>query len=362
MKQVITLMDSREEFERLDIVEKRASIVFNNGIKHSHQFIVISDLDGLGWYAGVYRKHPRLSSSGSVYWRTECVSSITYKAKRFYGDIDELEILFRYVDHFQFMNGVLRKDTIFDNYPISINSIPKTVLIKILERKITSQEGFWKALAKVSYKDNHWKMVKFCRQHRIPIDMLKMACPNYEAITQMDPGRQFLFIEILKYSVVLGVKCNPMWSEQRMSSELSEMRTSLKARELTNKKESVIWTAVPDFGDFSLVNTEQDAFRVGEMEFSNCVYNCYWEKIRNRRYIVLTGRGLCVGYQAMEDGDILFDQVHGPMNSPVCSETREQIDAFLRPLIQEMVANNQRTAQCCTPEKTDNMIEFELPY
>lgn len=334
MKTTKIHFNNLEEFEGLDPMLQRMAIVGIGG-KYWKEFTTFSDDNGI-IYIGRYIRRPFLSETGRVYLKTVCDSAVTFKNGKFYGDKHRIDMIDEF-EPYHWLAGIKPRITTF----------PITVLRKILEKKITSQEGLWKAVAKTSYKDRHWKVVRFCKEHRIPLMLLQMVCPNHEAILKyrMPAFTYTLRInDLVRYAAITQTKIDITWSDRRMDEELEKMKSKVIDIQIQLKESTPIWNleSLPwpeDFWEFRLLNNERDVFATSE-KFHNCIYRNYFEKMKGHKYIAFVSGDTCVGYQITDDRDVLLDQMRGVYNAQILSETQDRIDRLLRPIAQAIAEAN----------------------
>jgi hypothetical protein len=324
MKNTYILFDDLQTFDTLSELQQRLSVVDPNAPKYRKCVCTISDLDGKGWYIGVYATYVKMSSTGKLYRKTECTGSCTYKNRKLYGDPKMLECLKTHESKFQWLEKC------------SFSTLPDSIVFDILDGKITSMEQMWKTIAKRSYKDSHWKVTRWCKHYFIPMMYLKLVCPNYEAVITADLDLD-LFRDLIVNAVALQKTISATWSHARMESELEYFRHLIMEDKLSLMDNNPIWNNPMTLGDFKVVNTERDAFATSE-DFHNCVYRNYWDSIKRKSYIVFRSKEFCVGYQVLDGEDVLLDQIRGKYNTTVPHEKQVLIDTLLRPYAQKLVA------------------------
>lgn len=349
MKKTIINFDHSAEWEAKSLIQKREFAIFTKGIVKS--YTVISDLDGEGWYVGQYSIMPMISLNGTPFTKSVCCASGTFKNGKFYGNLNYKQMLVelrKYTRQFEF----LPTQSSMKFMPL-IYRIPKTVAILILSGKITSQEGIYKAISHKCYKDTHWKLVKECMLNCIPFYRFKIACKDIEALnpnSEIFSGNNlYTFIDLVNLAIVYDHKISCKWSAKRVSEELLHLRRIQNHEKLLAMPVIHVWSENPiKVEDFNLIDTERAAFEIG-MLFDNCVHKCYWRQITAHKYIVFANNNICIGYRVMEDGDVWYDQCHGPRNSAI--PNAKDIDALIRPIAQEVVNN------CKIPA-----LSNEIPY
>ena len=253
MKKTVVITEEAENFANLNPQMQRMMILSNGVFKYTKTFEVISDINGKGWFAGQYSRRPYMSKNGNIYYKTNCHSSITYKNGKIWGNMSQsvlLRMLATNVSQFEFL-----KDCEF----ITSNRItlPEHVVKSILSGKITSQEDVWKAVAKKSYKNKHWKIVRFCKQNYIPIMLLELGCRDWEAILDIKYEIPYTFNSLLRAACIVGEKVSCKWSERRMEEEYKRLSRSLKLIELESKDNTPVYdlSNIIDIG-YTIVNTE----------------------------------------------------------------------------------------------------------
>lgn len=353
MKKTIINFDHTSEWEAKSLTQKREFTLMTRHPVKSYD--VVSDIDGKGWYVGEYSISPMLSINGTPFLKSECISSCTFKNGKFWGNMNFRNMLIKlamYAPKFEF---VPMTETLSGRVRCSaVSHISKSVATDILTGKITSQEGIYKAIAHTSYKDAHWKLVRTCIYAGIPFFKLKIACRDLEALNInneiFSENNMYTFSRLVDYAIIHDRKISCRWSIKRVSEELLALERTHNHEKLLAMPVVHVWSETPfKFGDFKLIDTERDAFETG-MIFDNCVHRCYWNQIARHKYIVFASNNVCIGYRVMEDGDVWYDQCHGPRNCDV--PNAQEIDAMLRPIAQEVVNN-------C---KIATLIEDELPY
>ena len=324
---------------------------------------VISDLDGRGWYVGTYQTTPLLVPGGRVVVKTTCVSSATYKDEKLYGKMcvrDFIENLMTHIREFQFLQKM------------PMNIICKDYIMKaILSKKVTSQEGIWKLLAKKSYKTKQWKAVKLANEMYIPFYFLQQCCSDWEAINSLSDNdmhritNDYSYMTMLKDAIVLGEKVSIKWSEKRIAEESARMRRTVKRIGIGMLSKDPVYdltNILLPYG-FTVVNTQLQAFDTAEY-FHNCVYSNYWSSIRAGRYIVIegivpegykeAGQSICIGYRLVGE-DMTLDQMCGMCNGYISKETKEGLNILLRDIAQEIGKHY------ITPKLPERVSE-ELPW
>lgn len=326
MKREFILEDTLDRVEVMDEMSKREALIGRMFERPSKHWIVISDLDGAGWYVAVYIKTLSLSNNGNVFLKTTCQSSGTYKNGRFYGNMSPHSLLR------EISMRILRFDWC---EPLTRQlSIPKYIIKDILDGKLTSQEDVWKNITKRSYHDFHWKLVRKCKEHHFPIILLKTVCYNWEAIT---PQRldDYRFRQLVESAFICGEKISCTWSENRIQQEHRRMQDICDEKKILAMEDTHVWCDSEFTSQgFTLIDSERLAFNV-KRRFQNCVYDHYWPKIKQHNYICFASNDTCIGFQVMGDGDVWFDQCRGTHNSSV--KNSEEINNMLRPVAQSIV-------------------------
>ena len=337
MKKTVILHEA-ENFNELDPVLQRNMIISGEDIyRYSTNIEVISDLDGKGWYIAYYVKRPHLSKNGTIYQKTKCVRSSTYKNGKIWGNIslpEMLSILIRHhIEQFCFVSN----PDFPSQHLFGYITLPEHVIKSILDGKITSQEDVWKAIANKSYKNKHWKIVRFCKQHNIPVLLLELGCKDWKAILDIKQEIPHVFTELLKKACVVGEKVSCKWSEKHMHEELERMNRTIKFLHVRSKDNTPVYHLSDINIPFTIVNTEQEAFECGEM-FHNCVYTNYWNEIKQYKYLVVHDGIYCIGYQIINGGeDLLLDQIRTDHNRPVALEIQREINSLVRPELYKLI-------------------------
>ena len=337
-----------ENFSELSFGEKFET--FLNNDREIYRIITFPDKDTV--FIGQYLKKPLLTSAGTIILKTTVISTGTYKKGHVYGRIsliDIIEVLRDQTAEYDFLQG----------FPLSLQELPKSVLVGIIEKKITSQEAIWKEIAHKSYRDSHWKIIKYCKQICIPFLWLKYGCKDYEAILEENDAMKVpLLRDLLKEALIAEETVSCKWSVARMEEELKRLRRKGIERRLAKFPIKHVWSSEnhPALGEFKLIDSEKDTFMVSE-KFHNCVYRNYWKAIEAHKYIVFASEDVCIGYQVRPDGDVWFDQCRGPYNSYV--ENEKTIDALIRPVAQGIVKNYFDNS----PESINNsVINYIAPW
>ena len=354
MKKTIVITEA-QDFSNLNPQMQRMMILSCGLSKYTKTFQVISDINGKGWFVGQYMRRPYMSKNGNIYYKTNCYSSITYKNGKIWGNMPEtalLRILATDVPQFDFL-----KDCEF----ITSNRItlPEHVIKSILSGKITSQEDMWKAIAKKSYKNKHWKIIRFCKQNYISIMLLELGCRDWEAILDLDHTLPYTFNSLLRSACIVGEKISCKWSEKRMEEEYKRLSRSLKLIEIESKDNTPVYdlSNIIDTG-YTIVNTEREAFDCSEI-FHNCVYSNYWNRIKDHRYLVAHNGTYCIGYQIINGGeDLLFDQIHTIYNGSVTTDVMQAVDRIVKPVLYELIRQIPKEI----PEKLQNLDDVLMPW
>ena len=326
MKKEFILEDSLRHFEEMDDMSKREAVIGRNAVSPSKHWLVISDLNGAGWYVAIYVKIPSISNNGNIFFKTICQSSGTYKNGKFYGCMSPISMLREInqrVPQFNWCEPITRR-----------LSLPKYIIKDILSNKITSQEVVWKKIAKRSYHDYHWKLIQKCKEHNFPIILLKTVCPNWESITP-EKLDNWDFRQLVETAYICDQKISCMWSENRVKGELRILQDIRDEKKLLAMNEAHVWCDSEFISQgFTLIDSERLAFNV-KRTFRNCVHDHYWPKIKNHKYICFASNDICIGYQVMPDGDVWLDQCRGICNQQV--PNAQDIDTMLRPVAQSIV-------------------------
>ncbi len=330
MKETIIEYDGLQDWDGLDDRTKRIAALEEPGT-YQRDYLVISDLNGHGWYVGMYKVLPILTNSGKVILKTSCTHSCTFKDGKTYGDITENWLLYNLSSHVPCFNWIysLRNS----------GSLPRYAVYEILSKRVTSEESLFKLIAKRSYKDCHWKVARWCWKHRVSMLQLKLACNNYEAVLQM-PDIDDRFQQLLKEAIIAGTKIDCLWSSKRIDSELEKFHRDRIKEKLLSLPDEHVYGEPLTINGFRLIDSKRAAFETSEL-FSNCVYRSYWTKIEDRKYLVFANfeQMICIGYQIMEDGDVLLDQCRGKHNANV--EDVQSVDQMLRPIAQQLASGDE---------------------
>lgn len=334
------------EWEKLDPIEQRMAALHPSIYWGS--FTTISN-EGTKWYIGCYIVRPFINcDAGKVYIKSVCQSSCTIKNGKFYGQMNPnaaLDIIINHFPEFEFIKPIVRH-------------MPKYVVVAILNRKVTSQEDAWKMIAKRSYHNAHWKLVRTCKLNGVSFSHLKLACRDWEAFNLDKYDNRNVLRTLLTNAIILGEKVSCQWSDTRTSNEIQRMYRKLHELEIAKLPKDPVWPEISIPADWQFVNNEVDAHSVSSF-FGNCVHSCYWRHIKEHKYIVFYNlkEELCVGYQIINNGeDVIFDQIHGKCNSTVNSDVRRCTLDIIRPFAQELADYTR-----LLPKAKEDYPE-ELPY
>ena len=350
MKQKFIIKEFPKDWENLSPVMKRHAVITRDG-GYFGSFVTVSN-DNNTWFVGLYNLQPFINyTTGNTFIKCICINSGTFKNGKFYGTmspVQMLQSLSERIPQFEFVKSIL----IY---------LPNYVITAILLGKITSQEAAWKLVAKRSYHDAHWKLVRLCKMNGISFNQLRFACHDWEAFNTKKITRNYEFERLVADAVILNEKISCQWSKSRVSNELSRMNRKLTDMKIAMLPDTKAWLddiELPE--NWEMVNTEKEAFFVSDF-FNNCVHRCYWSKIRQHRYVVFYNikEELCIGYQIINDGeDVLFDQIHGKLNSSVDPEIRNNITFLLRPLAQQLADCSKSLLKVENKQNNDECLEI----
>lgn len=336
-----------------DVMKRHAAL---NGVNvYWGTFTTISHEENV-WYVGSYHVRPFINNdTGKVFIKSVCQASGTMKRGRFYGNLQPAQMLYEIASRFpqfEFIRPIARQ-----------LSWPPYIVAAILQGKVTSQEDVWKLLAKRSYHDAHWKLVKMCKTEGISFGQLKLSCKDWEAFgSKLEVNDKYLLRLLITNAVILGEKVSCKWSEKRIQQELERQKKEIGEFQLAMMPDDPIYLVVPQLPNgWGMVNTEKEAYHVSQF-FHNCVHNCYWPRIKQYQYLVFYNykEELCVGYQIINKGeDVIFDQIHGKMNCGVTQERRKETLEMIGPIAQSMLQYTNQLPEETLPEET---LEPDLPY
>lgn len=342
MKEKFTKFNNLDEFFALSDEMKRAAALGVLGTRYSHEYEVLSDLDGKGLFYAEYVIAPFIGNNGKTYCKSICRGDITYKSGKVWSKGFTLKTLLRalseHLRDFEWVHSIR-----------SINLIPEYAVRAVLDRKITSCEALWKLIAKRSYHTDKWKAVKYCKENCLSFFMFNQVVANIDVLK--DCGKtefpdNYALRELVQYAIVFQEKISCTWSKHRMQEELERLRRKVDYNKLLSMPDIRAWDSEgwdedvsgPVFEDstqhFRLIDSARLAFDTSS-RFSNCVYRCYWHEIERNKYLVFASEDICIGFRVLSDWDVMLDQCHGKHNAPVENE-KHWVEA-LRPVAQMIV-------------------------
>lgn len=211
-------------------------------------------------------------------------------------------------------------------------------IIKALyQKKIYSEETLLKKILSNSYhtKEINWKTFRnYLRLHDCFISLCDILAytKNPEQslqayIKNYNKNKTRLLRDLLTSAIELNEKVDFTWSEKRLNKEHSKQITELNKREIENKDTGPLNDIIVCNKDWYQPNTELELFNVG-LKFHNCVYNCYYQAVKEHKYIVLVYKNkYCIGIN--KDKQSYLDQVYKAYNEPLSNDERELVFAEL---------------------------------
>ena len=306
-----------------------------------NSFIVVTG-DKDSWYLGSYsitlkfkgRKHyPEIQKRG-----------VTYKNRKWYGtDPKDFETDVLYL--FKYFN-IDWASNLYDKSGSMVRYIirSKSILYRIINGSITSDEGFYKAVAKYYFRIKmSWKVLRDYFKANIGIGIpslydIKDFTTNCELFIEefisSDDNKRAIMRDVLGMAIIEDSLVNPKWSYKRLTQEHAKqiMRANRFEAEKLSDESIYSHEALEELNmlGINVLNSERNTFFKAQ-DFGNCVYRCYWNAISKYDYIAficeIEGHDVMVGVKT-NDNDLVIDQAFMRYNAVLSDSQRSEVDAL----------------------------------
>ena len=207
-----------------------------------------------------------------------------------------------------------------------------SILKSILLGNIYSEETLCKAILKRCYhcKELSWKSFRTYLPHcrAFPILDLMAFTKNVQISVDVLNNTQDLqiYYDLLRSAIELNEVVDFKWSQKRLFQEHQRQINILNNERIAAKSPEKLFPRDLSNGEFKHLNTELDLFKES-LAMNNCLYHCYYEKIKNHKYLAFHYKNTTFGLNISKS--ISIDQIRGPYNSAVSEEIISEIEFFV---------------------------------
>lgn len=255
--------------------------------------------------------------------------------------------------------------------PSRLNWITKTVLEKVLAGKITNPTQAVKQIIKVNHiKGASPKLLKKFIKENEKIDLLivKDCLTDINCfLSDRKPFESDLMRDVIKQAKALDRKINPKWSKKRLNQLHIEWSREIMKEELKYLEEEVVEFEypIPLPPNVEHIVNRKRLFEEGNM-MDHCAYTNYWERVKNKSYLIFhveieeDGGKFTVGGRPLFENskcvDIRIDQICGIHNATPPTNVRNYImELFNTPSIAGAIRKNYRIPTIITDEDVEDL-------
>lgn len=275
----------------------------------------------------------------AVFWKENNKISCTYKDGKIYGSISP------FVEK---LCKVFHLDWITQNSWVRQLLVNRNDLWKaVFAGKITNPEKLCRYVSKKYFKGVYsykaikgsctnpfaagslWRIYHYTTnpEYALRNVVLLDDNTNEDALDYRD-----LFRDALEYAEYLNEKLNPLWSYKRLHAEHQnqiERKTLMQIKMNSSKLSDELLSEPFSEGDLSLILDERTCFVEGCM-MHNCVYSCYWKRIKNGTYLIAKGYVNGEYIDLGIDEDLTLSQVHTRYNKGVLPSTYDYCESWIK--------------------------------
>lgn len=297
-----------------------------------------------------------IGSTGNVYVKSETKCGFTYDGKTikyWFGKSPfqhlSQEDLYALMTH-------LGLDWIKSKEFNSLYFHYKSVVLKILQGKITNFEDLYKAIMKsMRVKNCSPKLFEKVLNHmrRFQISQLVRVTENHGeqfiAYMKQDKNLQILG-DTIEQAVLLGEKIDLRWSNKR----LNEVHTDFTRRIMFYEAETVknVDFTIPEVKyiaeerNFEYISNNRRLYEEGMIQ-KHCVYTNYSNMCIDKRFLVFNIDGYTLGVNVNNSVDnssvfnkrFTFNQIYGKFNAPAPIEISQKAEHFIEELNSRVTLN-----------------------
>lgn len=316
---------SEEEVKRIS----RYNLLKNNTVKYA---AVYSINDTTRTY-GIYISHSEMSATfSSLYWKRRSVCGFTFKKGKLYGSVNTIGI-----NDILKLLVVAKKEWVVP-YKDVINEVirrfPK-ILYRILIGTITNYKQLMNAYRKLlRIKDTveYSKLEKLLHYpSAFSYYLIEYADNIVGAITCLERQSCYsggLLWDTLKAAKLLGEKIpyRNFSSNESLQRFHEKQIKKMLIMDKDDKDDTHVYK-IASIKGFDILDSEQSVY-INAQIFSNCTFSCYWNRIKDKKYLLLSDGKYNIGFR-ITSNRFIFDQAYGKCNHNVAIEDRQRIDELI---------------------------------
>lgn len=316
---------SEEEIKRIS----RYNLLKNIASKHT---VVYSINDTTKTY-GIYIFYSEMSATfSSLYWKRKTTHSFTFKKGKLYGSLDGIDThsIFTLLIEAKKEWVVPYKDTV----TILIRRFPK-ILYRILIGTISNYRQLmnaYKKLLKIKNTIEYSKLEKLLHYpSAFSYYLIDYADNITGAITCLEKDNYYsggLLWDTLHAAKLLGEKIpyRNFSSNESLQRFHEKQIKKMLFMDKDEKDDTHIYKRASIKG-FDVLDSEQSVY-INAQIFSNCTFSCYWDRIKSKKYLLLSNGKYNIGFY-IKGINFYFDQAHGKYNYDVEKEDHQKINELI---------------------------------
>lgn len=297
-----------------------------------------------------------IGSAGNVYIKTDTNCGFTYDGKTIKYWFGKNPFQHVPLDDIYTLMTHLGLDWIKSKEFNSLYFHYKSVVLKILQGKITNFEDLYKAIMKsMRVKNCSPKLFEKVLNHmtRFQISQLVRVTENHGeqfiAYMKQDKNLQILG-DTIEQAVLLGEKIDLRWSNKR----LNEVHTDFTRRIMFYEAETVknVDFTIPEVKyiaeerNFEYISNNRRLYEEGLIQ-KHCVYTNYSYMCIDKKYLVFNIDGYTLGVNVNNSVDnssvfnkrFTFNQLYGKFNAPAPIEISQKAEHFIEELNSRVTLN-----------------------
>ena len=228
------------------------------------------------------------------------------------------------------------------NWPKQMMSKP-SILRAILTKRIYNQESFYKAVGCKIFglKQIPWRMIRdFLTDRYIGFSLIDLKYFTRNVVDSLNVINQKknsynslnIYRDLLSYAIQLNEVVDFTWSDKRINFEHQRQIRKVQLAEIENKENVPIYDTIVEDENIRQLNSELDVFREAQ-EMSHCLYRCYYNKIKDKKYIAwhMSYPESCTfSIRSADNNDkFTFDQIYAHHDTLVQPETQRLAKEFV---------------------------------
>lgn len=297
------------------------------------KYVMVYSIDDTTRTYGIYLSHSRMSATfSSLYWKRKASYGFTFKKGKLYGslapigrdDVIKLLIMAKKEWVVPYKNTV---DAIIRRFP--------KILYRILIGTITNYRQLMNAYRKLLRIKDTIEYSKLEKLLHYPSSfsyyLIEYADNIVGAITCLEKESYFsggLLWDTLRAAKLLGEKIpyRNFSNNDSLHRFHEKQIKKMLIMDKDDKDDTHVYKRASIKG-FDILDSEQSVY-INAQIFSNCTFSCYWDRIKNKKYLLLSNGKYNIGFRIKEDR-FIFDQAHGKYNYDIDIEDRVRINMLI---------------------------------